>query len=335
MTSSVSARLGRLSSLRGCSYLLLTVWVLISLLWSRKRLIARSSPEFLPASDGSRVPVWPPVPKLLALDLAVSCALLDRIEHLSPDGVLEFLDVPGSVVFFESQGGDASVRGVVGGYPDRGPREWNLIHGEHITERRDCEQVDLSDCGQKIFENAQLEFHPALADHRSVGLLRLTLRNPDLQPGEGHGCDGQYRADNLDPDEKPIDPLASCVRSHTRIVSGLTKCGVMPGFPSRRFPLPGRVRPVQVERPTGRTTWTGRTRSGGLRCASGEHAVARHPRVARVQGRTVLAAGGHSRVVGLEALPAGGTSLTSSTARQLRVTGYLQQLYGRSRSIED
>jgi len=33
---------------------------------------------------------------------------------------------------------------------------------------------------------------------------------------------------------------------------------------------PGRARLVQVERPTGRTTWTRRARSGGLWCAIGE-----------------------------------------------------------------
>jgi hypothetical protein len=72
-------------------------------------------------------------------------------------------------------------------------------------------------------------------------------------------------------------------------------------------PLPGRACPVQVERPTGRTTWTGQARSGGLRCAAGDRsAVARHPRVARVHGPEALPAGGHSRVHGPEALPAGG-----------------------------
>ena len=78
---------------------------------------------------------------------------------------------------------------------------------------------------------------------------------------------------------------------------------------SRRagFALPGRVCPVQVERPTGRTTWTRQTRSGRLWCATGsQRAAAGHPRVARVQGRGALAAGGHPRVVGPEALPAGG-----------------------------
>jgi len=36
------------------------------------------------------------------------------------------------------------------------------------------------------------------------------------------------------------------------------------------LPRPDRTRRVQVERPTGRTTWTRRARSGGLRCAIAE-----------------------------------------------------------------
>src|SRR4051794_3446690 len=49
---------------------------------------------------------------------------------------------------------------------------------------------------------------------------------------------------------------------------------------SRRASLaqPGRARPVQVERPPGRTAWTGRARSGCLRCATGRSGTAGHPR---------------------------------------------------------
>ena len=72
--------------------------------------------------------------------------------------------------------------------------------------------------------------------------------------------------------------------------------------------LPGRADLVQVERPTGRTTWTRSARSGGLRCAMGGRWQAGHPGVVEGSGRVAPAAGGHLRVVGPEALPAGGRS---------------------------
>ena len=89
---------------------------------------------------------------------------------------------------------------------------------------------------------------------------------------------------------------------------------------SRRagLPRPGRVRPVQVERPTGRTTWTGRARSGCLWCATGSPASFSHlPGAARVPGRVALAAGGLIRVVGPEALPAGGKTRLPGRSRLL------------------
>ena len=46
---------------------------------------------------------------------------------------------------------------------------------------------------------------------------------------------------------------------------------------------------------------------------------ARHPGVARVQGRVALAAGGGIRLVGPEALPAGGMHRSACVARGLRV----------------
>ncbi|MDH6465812.1 hypothetical protein M2302_006014, partial [Micromonospora sp. A200] len=80
------------------------------------------------------------------------------------------------------------------------------------------------------------------------------------------------------------------------------------GAASRRAgsALPDRADLVQVERPTGRTTWTRSARSGGLRCATGPRSRPGHPRVAEGPGRVAPAAGGHLRVVGPEALPAGG-----------------------------
>jgi hypothetical protein len=75
-------------------------------------------------------------------------------------------------------------------------------------------------------------------------------------------------------------------RSSPRI---LPKLGSLPAVPASRrasFARPGRVRLVQVERPTGRTTWTRRTRSGCLRVCDGSRCSAGHPGVARVQGRS-------------------------------------------------
>jgi hypothetical protein len=69
--------------------------------------------------------------------------------------------------------------------------------------------------------------------------------------------------------------------------------------------LPGRARVVKVERPTGRTTFATRARSGGLRCAMGRGAGPGIPE-SPGSGGGAPAAGGHPRVVGPEALPAGG-----------------------------
>jgi hypothetical protein len=82
---------------------------------------------------------------------------------------------------------------------------------------------------------------------------------------------------------------------------------VLPVRASRRasFARPGRARLVQVERPTGRTTWTRRARSGCLWCAMGRRAFAGIPEPPWSRGGAP-AAGGHLRVVGPEALPAGG-----------------------------
>lgn len=87
---------------------------------------------------------------------------------------------------------------------------------------------------------------------------------------------------------------------------------------SRRasFARPDRVRLVQVERPTGRTTWTSRTRSGCLRCATGRGRSAGHPRAAGGSGRVAPAAGGHPWVVGPDALPAGGALGTAILHRR-------------------
>jgi hypothetical protein len=76
---------------------------------------------------------------------------------------------------------------------------------------------------------------------------------------------------------------------------------------SRRasFARPGRARVGKVERPTGRTTFPTRPWSGGLRCASGRLSAGIPERPG--PGRAALAAGGRLRVVGPEALPAGGT----------------------------
>jgi hypothetical protein len=84
---------------------------------------------------------------------------------------------------------------------------------------------------------------------------------------------------------------------------------------SRRagFARSGRARRVQVERPAGRTTWTRRARSGCLRCAAGSPGAGIPKRPG--PGRVALAAGGYSRVVGPEALPAGGRVVAAVTPR--------------------
>jgi hypothetical protein len=70
---------------------------------------------------------------------------------------------------------------------------------------------------------------------------------------------------------------------------------------------PGRACLVQVERPTGRTTWTRQARSGCLRCVMGSPGRGVGIPEQPGPGRVALAAGGWIRVVGPEALPAGGS----------------------------
>ena len=78
------------------------------------------------------------------------------------------------------------------------------------------------------------------------------------------------------------------------------------GFPVAQV-SPDRAAPTgsRLERPAGRTTWTRWARSGGLWCAIGERSAGFPER--RGPGQVALAAGGRIRVVGPEALPAGGT----------------------------
>ncbi len=91
------------------------------------------------------------------------------------------------------------------------------------------------------------------------------------------------------------------------ILAPSTTRGFVAAGASRRASLarPGRARLVQVERPTGRTTWTRRARSGCLRCAMGRGAGPGIPELPGFVGGAP-AAGGRVRVVGPEALPAGG-----------------------------
>jgi hypothetical protein len=86
---------------------------------------------------------------------------------------------------------------------------------------------------------------------------------------------------------------------------------IVSGRPSRRagLPRPGRVRPVEVERPAGRPTWTGRTRSGCLRCAAGTRAGPAAIPERPGPGLEALAAGGPARGPRSEAaLAAGGAA---------------------------
>src|SRR5205823_715795 len=86
---------------------------------------------------------------------------------------------------------------------------------------------------------------------------------------------------------------------------------------SRRagFARPVRAELVQVERPTGRTTWPSSARSGGLRYATGRRARAAGIPERPGPGREALAAGGRLRVVGPEALPAGGVIVRRTAQR--------------------
>jgi hypothetical protein len=82
---------------------------------------------------------------------------------------------------------------------------------------------------------------------------------------------------------------------------------VVLGVASRRAGTALLVRacPVQVERLTGRTTWTGQARSSRLRRARGCRSR-RASQSCPGPGRVALAAGGFPRVQGREVLPAGG-----------------------------
>jgi hypothetical protein len=99
---------------------------------------------------------------------------------------------------------------------------------------------------------------------------------------------------------------AKIPRSSPHTAPAFEKVGQPPPVPASRrasFARPGRVRLVQVERPTGRTTWTRRARSGCLRCAMG--CRVRTSQSDGGPGAEHPAAGGPARVVGAEALPAG------------------------------
>jgi hypothetical protein len=103
------------------------------------------------------------------------------------------------------------------------------------------------------------------------------------------------------------------------------------GVASRRAGIapPDRGCPVQVERPTGRTTWTGQTRSGRLRCVTGcrsQWASQSSPG----PGRVALAAGGFPRVQGREVLPAGGScyrdqNAGAATGRRVVISGAMRK----------
>jgi hypothetical protein len=96
---------------------------------------------------------------------------------------------------------------------------------------------------------------------------------------------------------RPRVVLISTSRTHPRAVAASHRAS---------FALPGRACLVQVERPTGRTTWTRQARSGCLRCAMGRGAGPGIPESSGSEGGAP-AAGGPVRVVGPEALPAGGS----------------------------
>ena len=86
---------------------------------------------------------------------------------------------------------------------------------------------------------------------------------------------------------------------------------------SRRagFALPCQVQPGQARRrrPRSGVAWRGWTWCGCLGCAAGRTVTPGLPRAAEVPGRAALAAGGRIRVLGPEALPAGGTVLVALT----------------------
>jgi hypothetical protein len=98
----------------------------------------------------------------------------------------------------------------------------------------------------------------------------------------------------------------------------------LPVEASRRasFARPGRACLVQVERLTSRTTWTRQARSGCLRCAMGCRGTGIPERRGSWGGAP--AAGGPVRVVGPEALPAGGHPLVvaCSNGRGTRPTAW-------------
>jgi len=75
------------------------------------------------------------------------------------------------------------------------------------------------------------------------------------------------------------------------------------------FARPGRAWVVKVERPAGRTTFATQARSGGLWRQMASRPSTMWPPGGPGPGRVVLAAGGRIRVVGPEALPAGGSTL--------------------------
>jgi hypothetical protein len=81
-------------------------------------------------------------------------------------------------------------------------------------------------------------------------------------------------------------PAVRWARSSPRFLPKIAWHLVWPASRRASFARPGRACLVQVERPTGRTTWTSSARSGGLRCVMGSPHAGRASQSARVQGGT-------------------------------------------------
>jgi hypothetical protein len=94
------------------------------------------------------------------------------------------------------------------------------------------------------------------------------------------------RGSRLGPDCHRTGRLLSKLLSLVALVKGCYLASRRAGFA-----LPGGVRPVQVQRPAGRTTWTGRTRSGCLRCAAEGRGLDAGIPESPGSGRAALAAG--------------------------------------------
>jgi len=164
--------------------------------------------------------------------------------------------------------------------------------------------------------------NPRLILHAPQALVaELTTSSSRMTSGEGHDLRARLYALVA---ALVLVGLGRCVavpiaRSSPGFFQRPTHVDEVSAFPAAGFPV-AQARPCRAASTRSRrSTLTGWTRSGSLRCVTGDQPPAFPER--RGPGRVALAAGGRIRVVGREALPAGGTVLVRRRGARREAVG--------------